>query len=364
MPDKESLGGPINCEPPFVEGLRAAGVEVDEEVYVYGESTAPTGFRDRARRVIRAARRLRRRTRENRYDIIHLNTSIDEKCVIRDLVTLAFLRSSGVPVYLKMHGSIAPFLETKSRFWRFLQIRLFAPAAGIGVLSSEERENFIAAGCPAEKLSAAKLVMNNAVFRQKPDFRRKHGIGPYTPILLFSARFIPTKGLLDVIAACSELKKKGRDFVLFCLGDGPVRHEAEQLVSDMRLDANVRFFGYISEEETNVFHSNSTVFVFPTYHDEGFPIVILKSIAAGLPIVTTRIRGAADHLADPENCLWTEPRSPYDIALKLERLLDDRDLRTAMSLNNLKLAEHFTPAHVAAEYIRLYQDIIDKQKSR
>src|SRR6266436_2870575 len=82
MPDKDSLGGPIYCEPPFVEGLRKAGVEVDEEVYVYGESSTPTPFLRRVWRVIEAARRLRRRTRENSYDVIHLNTSIDKKCVM------------------------------------------------------------------------------------------------------------------------------------------------------------------------------------------------------------------------------------------------------------------------------------------
>ena len=42
MPDRKSLGGPVACEPPFVEGLRRAGVEVAEETYVYGESLSGT----------------------------------------------------------------------------------------------------------------------------------------------------------------------------------------------------------------------------------------------------------------------------------------------------------------------------------
>ena len=170
MPDKDSLGGPIYCEPPYVRGLLVAGVEADEEVYVYGEGAGRTPVWRRIFRVLEAARRLRRRTRENRYDVIHLNTSIDEKCVLRDLVTLVFLRSSRVPVYLKMHGSIAAFLETKSYFWRRLQRRLFAKAAGIGILSSEERENFLRAGCPAEKLFDAKYVVEPDAFKPDPAF--------------------------------------------------------------------------------------------------------------------------------------------------------------------------------------------------
>lgn len=361
MPDKNSLGGPIYCEPPFVVALRVAGVEVDEEVYVYGDAGTATSFLSRVSRVLGAARRLRARTREKQYDVVHLNTSFDEKCVLRDLATMYYLRRSGVPVYLKMHGSIAAFLKTKNVFWRALQRRVFKMAANIGVLSSEERELFLAACCPADKLSDAKYVVVAEDFKHDPEFRTRHGIGETTPILLFSARFIPAKGLLDLIAACGELKQQGRDFVLFCLGDGPIRAEAEQLVHQLDLADQVRFTGYIAEAETAAFHANSSIFVFPTYHDEGFPLVLLKSIAARMPMITTRIRAAADYLNEPANCLWVNPRDPHDLAEKIGRLLDHEKLQTTMSTNNNALAEQFSSANIAQEYLKLYKMIAQKE---
>ena len=72
MPDKDSLGGPIYCEPPFIEPLRAAGVDVDEEVYVYGDGGTPVGVFQRTIRVIKAARRMRERVRKTNYDLVHL----------------------------------------------------------------------------------------------------------------------------------------------------------------------------------------------------------------------------------------------------------------------------------------------------
>ena len=360
MPDKDSWGGPIYCEPPFVEALRQAGVEVDEEVYVYGDKGGPTTTMGRVSRVLASARALRRRTRSVQYDLVHLNTSFDEKCVLRDLTTLYFLRSSKVPVYLKMHGSIARFLETKSPIWRFLQKRIFALANGIGVLSTEERDNFVRVGCPPEKLSAAKLAVP-AGDQKDPAFRSRHNIDAEAPILLFSSRFLRSKGLLDVIAACGELKDRGRTFILFCLGDGPARPEAEKLVDELRLRDNVRFFGYIPEVKTNAFHANSTILVFPTYHDEGFPVVVLKSLASGLPMITTRIRAAADHLAEPENCLWAKPRDAVGLAERIALLLDDATLRAAMSVNNRQLAVHFSPASVANEYVGIYVSIVSRR---
>lgn len=361
MPDKESWGGPIYCEPPLVDALRSAGVEADEEIYVYGDKASATGVFQRMLRVIASARSLRRRTREKAYDLIHLNTSFDEKCVMRDLVTLAFLRSSGVPVYLKMHGSIAAFLNSKSRFWRFLQHQVFERAAGIGVLSSEERENFVRDGCPPEKLSNAKIVIDGE-YPIDPGFRVRYGIGADMPILLFSSRFLHAKGLLDVIAACGELKTADCDFVLFCLGDGPARDDAENLANALCIAEHIRFTGYVSEKEANVFHANSTIFVFPTYHDEGFPLVILKSLAAGIPIITTRLRGPADSLQEPENCLWTAPNDPQGLAEKIAILLDDDKLRTSMSDNNRRLAKRFSARNVAADYISLYNEIITRHQ--
>ena len=355
MPSKDSRGGPIYCEPPFVAALRNTGIEADEEIYVYGSDVSLIA---RVRRVIEAARRLRSRVRTGKYDVAHLNTSFDEKCVLRDLFTMMLLRSSSVPIHLKMHGSVAAFHQTKSAFWRYLQGRIFAMASDIGVLSSEEREMFLADGCPSEKLSHATYSTGTEEFKKNASFRSDHGVADSKTILLFSARFIPAKGLLDVVEACSELKRTGRDFFLFCLGDGPQRAEAEEKVNRLGLADDVRFTGYVTEAETTAFHANCDIFVFPTFHDEGFPLVLLKSLAAGIPIVTTRIRAAGDIFSEPDNCLWVEPRSPHDLAERITQLIDDPASLKTMSDNNRRLAEKFTPGAVAEHYIDLYRSLL------
>ena len=230
-------------------------------------------------------------------------------------------------------------------------------AADIGVLSSQEQEMFLADGCPSEKLSRAIYSTANEEFKKDDGFRAHHGVSDSQTILLFSARFIPAKGLFDVIEACSELKDSGCNFVLFCLGDGPQRAEAEEKVENLGLRENVRFTGYISEAETTAFHANSDIFVFPTFHDEGFPLVLLKSLAAGMPIVTTKIRAAGDIFHEPDNCVWVGPRSPHQLAEKIAHLIDNPTTRKTMSDNNRNIAEQFTPKAVAEHYIDLYKSL-------
>ncbi len=357
MPSEDSWGGPIFCEPPFVAALRAAGAEVDEVVYVYGDGLAGVTAIQRIVRVLTAARALRRRARNGCYDIVHLNTSFDEKSALRDIATLLFLRSCKVPVFLKMHGSIASFLKTKSKLWSFLKRRIFSLADGIGVLSMEEWRNFVESGCPAEKLFDVTNVFESDRFHHDSSFHERHGVAEELPILLFSSRFVRSKGLMDVIAACRELKNAGREFVLFCLGDGPTRSEAEKLVIDLDLAKHIRFTGYVAESEASDFHANSDIFVFPTYHDEGLPVVLLKSLAAGLPIITTHIRAAADYLTEPANCLWVEPQDPEGLAAKIVRLLDDKELRETMAENNRHLTQEFSAERVAQDYLKVYRGL-------
>src|SRR5205085_7648031 len=187
--------------------------------------------------------------------------------------------------------------------------------------------------------------------------RERLHVSANTPLLLFIARFIPAKGLLDVIRACAVLRAGGASFKLLCVGDGPARREAEAEVARLELDTHAQFFGYIPEAETRAFYRESTLLVFPTYHYEGFPMVIFKALAAGLPVITTRIRAARDYLREPDNCLWVAPRNANELADKIAQLLRQPELRHAMSENNRALAQRFNADAVAREYLAVYNQL-------
>jgi glycosyltransferase involved in cell wall biosynthesis len=361
MPDKASFGGPVACEPPFVEELQKLGVRIDEQVYVYGgQLTKRTGLFERINRVIRTAWKLRQRLQDQNFDVLHLNTSFDRKALLRDLATLFIIRSYKGSIFLKMHGSDEKLLRTNNRVLVLLMRLLFSGVDGIGVLSSEERDNFIRARVDRRKLFRVKCALKKGVYERDPSFMSRHGFSDETPALLFISRFIPAKGLMDAVRACRIVADKGYDFALFCVGDGPARQEAEAEVERLGLQRQVRFFGHVEEAETDKFFANSSMMLLPTYHCEGLPLVILHSLAAGTPIVTTRIRGAADYLRAPENCLWIEPKNPQMLADKIIELLSSPETMAAMSENNLKLAEQFAAQAMAEEYEAIYSQLIEE----
>jgi len=354
-PEQGAHGGPAACEPPFNRELRRRGFAVDEEIYTF---SAASGFINRFQRVLRTARRFQELVSSGNYDLIHLNTSFDTMAVLRDVAVLRRLPRRSTKLFLKFHGSDGDLLTTNNPVLRGMTNYLLARADGIGVLSSEERDNFLGAGVSERKLFQVKNVVEPIAATRSPDFREAIGIGPDTPLLLFIGRFIPAKGLLDCVYACKIIAERGQKVLLFCVGDGPARAAAEAAVRRLDLESSVRFSGYIPEADAAGFYANSTMLLFPTYHYEGFPMVIFNAAAAGLPVITTQIRAAADFLREPDNCLWVEARNPEQLADKIALLLTDPQLREQMGQNNRALATQFSAEMVASEYVEIYQKLV------
>lgn len=337
--------------------LRRLGHDVVEEIYVYAE--ANSGLTGRVNRVLGTVRRFQQHVREGGFDIVHINTALDIKALLRDVVIVPRLFARGPKIFLKFHGSDAHLLTTKNPLLAGLLRRLLSHTDGIGVLSTEEQENFLRAGVAEQKVFVVKNVVEKNAQGRNSEFLRRWRLPDDRPLLLFIGRFIQAKGLLDVIAGCGLLRERGQRFQLLCLGDGPARRDAETLVQRLNLQDQVRFFGYIPEEETAGFYANSDVLLFPTYHTEGFPMVIFNAAAAGLPIITTRIRAAADYLAEPENCLWVRPADPDQLAEVIVSVLGKPDERERMGRHNKLLAERFSAEIVTQEYLEIYHRVLN-----
>lgn len=358
MPSKDSWGGPAASEPPFAAALRQIeGVEkVREEIYVYGDKEKPTPFFERIRRVLKTAMRFRKVLKSETFDLIHLNTAFDLKTLLRDSISIFLMKPGKTKIFLKIHGSEGEFLDSKDFHIKFLRKYLNKKVAGFGVHAREEKNNFRRGGFSEDKFYFVKnavTIAENLPENYAPRQKEK----TETFEILFVSRFILAKGLLETIQACKLLQEKGFDFILHCVGDGEMRGEAEREVERLNLQNQVKFTGYIPETKVTEYFFNSDVFVFPTRHAEGFPNVLFKAVAVGLPIVTTKVRAAGDYLAENENCLFCT-QSPENIAGKIIELIENKSLREKMSSENLKLGKTLLPENIAREFLEIYKKIL------
>jgi len=360
MPAPDSWGGPIASEPPFVEALEKLGVDVVKETYVYGDKEKPTPFFIRVSRVLRTAFRFRKLIRENRPDLIHLNSAFDLRTILRDSISLFIMRPGPAKVFIKLHGSAAEEFESASFLTRLLIAYLKKKIDGFGYFTHEELEAFLKLGFDRSKFFRVKNALTIQM-SLPANFVRPQKEPSDIFNILFVSRFIAAKGLLETIEACNELRNREIKFRLLCVGDGEARGDAEDAVGRLGLGRVVTFTGYIPEDEVTKFFFESDIFVLPTNHIEGFPIVLFKAVATGMPLVTTQIRAAADYLSEPENCLFCVKESA-DIADNLEKLIADKDLRTAMSASNLKLGKNLTPDVLVKEFLDIYQKVVENSR--
>lgn len=339
-----------------IEGFRELGIVVD--TISYGSRSRIESKLTKIFVVLRTIFEIRRALRRKKYDLLYLNSAFAMRGLIRDVATCLGLCGTGVPIYIKMHGSESALLKRQDFYVRSLRRILFRRVSAFGLLSSEEVTNFCNAGAMPNKLFQVKNVVNPSVYKRDFQFRENLGLDPHTPMILFVSRLIPSKGLIDLIHACGIIRDRGYIFDLICLGDGPELAGCAAATRDLKLEEHVQFLGYLPESETKAFYANADMVILPTWHDEGFPMAVFQAVAAGVPVITTRIRAAADYLREPDNCLWVEPKNSSMLAEKIQQLLDDEALASQMGRNNSSSAVNYSKETVAREFVESYQKAI------
>lgn len=180
--------------------------------------------------------------------------------------------------------------------------------------------------------------------------RRRVGLTRFTALSL--SRLVSIKGIDLAIRAVAGAA--GVELVI--AGDGPERASLEALARS--LGAPVRFVGHVGGDERRALLGGADVFVAPSRaigaRVEGTPTSVLEALAAGLPIVGTRISGIADAVSD-EAGLLAEASSAETVARDLERLRLDPALRARLSIGARRASAPFDADRVAARFERLLQ---------
>jgi glycosyltransferase involved in cell wall biosynthesis len=121
---------------------------------------------------------------------------------------------------------------------------------------------------------------------------------------------------------------------------------------------SVDMLGYVSGADLERAYRSAVAFVLPSYFAEGFPLAIMEAMDYGLAVITTPIRGSADHLVAEENALFVPAHDPETLAREIERLLDDDALRERMGVANRAKVAQFVPENVMPRYAEILRRVV------
>jgi glycosyltransferase involved in cell wall biosynthesis len=151
-----------------------------------------------------------------------------------------------------------------------------------------------------------------------------------TRVVGMVGRLAEQKGIDVLLAATPRLLSTDAGTRILIVGEGPERAKLENRARDLGVAAAVRFVGH-RDDVASVYRAMD-VFVLPSRH-EGFGLVFAEAMAAGVPVVGTRVVGSVDAVMDGETGLLTAPGDPEGLAHAVLRLFAEPDLRCRLIEN-------------------------------
>lgn len=367
-----NIQGPLPKHVPLlVHNLRALGCDVETEYW--SRHSDHESLLKRALGRAGDLRRIRARLRRRPFDVMYVTTAHNWAGLARDIPLVLATKRVCPHRVVKFHGSCSQHLSTSGHTLLKVASRVLIGACDATLVLSQQEKNEWSAFCPAGRFEVApnlfspELVGVTAASTGRDaggtsasmDSRSRDRV----PTLLFVGRLMPGKGILDVVRAVARVNATVPCRLLVA-GDGPSASDVAQAVEQLGIGANVRLLGYVSGPELARCYGEADALVLPTYLPEGFPTVLLEAMSAGLPIVTTAVRGIADRLEEGVNALFVPPRQPDLLADALVRILSDGRLRASMAANNLAKIKEFAPDVVAPQYLAILESVVGRDTAR
>lgn len=153
-----------------------------------------------------------------------------------------------------------------------------------------------------------------------------------SPLIVSVGRFKTKKGFDVLINSCSILKRQGRHFQCQIIGYGDQQAALSEMINDLDLEEDVFLVDPIPHDAliSKLHHAN--LFVLPCRLDEdgdrdGIPNAMLEAMACGLPVISTKVSGIPEVIDSESNGLLVAPNDAESLALAMQRVLDDTNLR-------------------------------------
>jgi glycosyltransferase involved in cell wall biosynthesis len=234
---------------------------------------------------------------------------------------------AGVPVRLGARRDV--FMPERSSAQQRLQRLAYLFAHRVVANSGAAAERLIEEGIADWRVVRIANGIDIARFETRAPTNRRR-------VITMVANLRPGKGHEVLLRAAARMLRRIPDLRFQIVGDGPRRAELEREAAALRVSAQVEFLGHRADVPQIL--RDSDVFAFPSFM-EASPNAVLEAMAAGLPIVATRVGGIPEVIEHERNGLLVEPGDAEQLSRALELLLADGDLRRRLGAAGRAKAE-------------------------
>jgi glycosyltransferase involved in cell wall biosynthesis len=327
-------------------------VGVQERTELEGDGVQVIDLGRRGRFDLLSFRPLLRYLRSRRVDVLHAHKFGS------NVWGVAFGRAFRVPVVIA-HEQTWSYRGSPHRVALDFVIGRLADAF-VAVSSADGERMVTVEHVPAEKV----VVIPNAQIPRAPaageDLRDQLGLSADDQLIGTVAVMRPQKALSVLVEAFARLADRHPRAHLVLGGDGPCEPELRELVARSGLDERVHFLG-MRQDVPEILRSLDVAVMSSDF--EGTPLFALECMAAGTPLVATRVGGLPDLVDDGVTGTLVPPRDPAALGAAIDELISEPDRRETIAAAARERAEDFSIDRIAERFGSLYESLLERART-
>ena len=307
-------------------------------------------------------RELTARLREQRYDLIHIQTPF-----VAHYAGIELADALGVPRIETYHTFFEEYLFHYVPFlpkgWLRAAARRFSRTQGNSVAalvvpSTAMREVLGSYGVTAPMhVIPTGIPLADFSGGDGARFRMRLGVAAGTPLLLFVGRVAHEKNIGFLLRALQLARQQVPALEMVIAGEGPAESSLRRETAQLGLEARVHFVGYLDRKGALLdCYAAADAFVFAS-RTETQGLVLLEAMAVGLPVVSTAVMGTRDIVGPRRGALVPED-DERAFAGEIVRLIGDPALRAALSGEAREYAREWHADALARRMAALYAEVI------
>jgi len=270
----------------------------------------------------------------------------------------------------KMAGAVViASIRDQGDMWSSMQRRVerwvLHLADAVVVNAEAVRARLVGEGYDRHRVFVIRNGVDTARFatRHPPGkLRRELGLPARTPIVAALCRLHEVKGVEHFLEAAVTLSRRFPEARFVVAGDGYHRPSLERYSAQLGLGGRVLFTGF--RQDVPEFLSEVQVSVLPSL-SEALSNTLLESMAAGVPVVATRVGGNPEAVEDGVTGFLVPSREPEALAAAVSHLLENAPLAQAMGrAGRQRAAEQFSLERLTQETESLYIRLLMKRRHR